>query len=383
MAYGVTAQGFVGKPLDVIKSELEALFRSVFGADVNLDPREPLGQIIGIVVERHAEVWELAEDVYRAADPDANAGDAQDAIAAISGTLRAPATKSTVDATLSGTPGTVVPAGSVASVSGAGSRFVLSATVTIGGGGTVTGTFEAEETGPVAALAGTLTVIETPVAGWTAVTNPLDATLGTDLETDAALRVRREDELRATGAAALDAIRADVLAVPGVTACTVFENTTGTTDPDGIPPKAIEVMVSGGADQAIRDAIWATKAAGIETHGGVSGTVLDSQGLSHMVKLSRPTELLVYLDVYLRKDSSYPVDGDAQVKAQLAAKTYAAGDDVVAWALKKLVTVAGVYDVPTIYVGLVAWPTSEATLVVAPRELAKLDSSRVRVTQVP
>jgi len=383
MAYGVTAEGFLTKPLDVCKAELEDRFRAIFGADVNLDPREPLGQIVGIVAEREVELWDLAEEVYRAFDPDGNGGDAQEAICAITGTLREPARRSSVGATITGSVGTVVPAGSVASVSGAGSRFALKATVTIGAGGTVTGTFESENTGPVAAPAGTLTVIETPVAGWTAVTNPLDATLGADLETDAALRIRREEELRATGAAALEAVRADVLAVPGVTACTVFENTTGVTDPDGIPAKAIEVMVSGGADAAIRAAIWASKAAGIEPHGGVSGTVIDSQGISHTVKFSRPTAKLVYLDVYLRKTSSYPVDGDAQVKAQLAAKTYAAGDDVVSWALKRLVTVAGVYDVPTIYVGLVAWPASEATLVVAPRELAMLDTARIRVGYLP
>jgi uncharacterized phage protein gp47/JayE len=437
--YGVTPTGFVTKPLADCKTELEAAFRAAFGADINLDPREPPGQLVGILAEREAALWDLAQDVYRAMDPDANEGDAQDAIAAITGTLREPARASTVTLVVAGTAGTVLASGRVASSPATAYRFATTVAATIaaatawagttaytvgqrranggeiyevtiagtsaGAGGptgqgsaivdggvtwewVITGTAyadvaaAAEETGPKQALAGSITVIETPVAGWTAVRNPLDAVVGADLETAAALRIRREDELRAVGGAAQDAIRADVLAVDGVTACTVFENTTAVTDADGIPPKAIEVMVSGGADQAIREVLWGSKAAGIETHGGVSGSITDSQGVSHTVEFSRPTAKLVYLDVDIKVGSTFPADGDAQVKAQLVAQTYAAGDDVIAWALKKLVTVAGVLDVPVLRVGLVQWPATEATLTIAARELAKLDSARIRLNHV-
>jgi uncharacterized phage protein gp47/JayE len=435
--YGLTATGFVTKPLSVCKQELEAVFRAA-GLDPS-DPRSVEGQLVGGLAEREAALWDLAEDVYRAMDPDANEGDAQDAVAAITGTLREPAKKSTVTLTAAGTAGTVLDAGRVASATGTGYRFATTAAATISaatawaaltaytvgqrrtnggevyevtiagtsaaaGGPTgqgsaivdggvtwkwvITGTAfvdvaaAAEETGPKQALAGTVTVVETPVSGWNAVRNPLDAVVGADLETAAALRIRREDELRAVGGAALDAVRADVMAVDGVTACTVFENTGSTTDGDGIPPKAIEVMVSGGADQAIREAIWASRSAGIETHGGVTGTVLDSQGVSHAIEFSRPTEKLVYLDVDVVHDASFPADGDDQVKAQLVAKVYAAGDDVIAWALKKLVTVSGVTDVPAIRIGLTAWPATEATLAIAARELAVLDASRVRINHL-
>lgn len=435
--YGVTSTGFVAKPLSVCKEELEAVFRAA-GLDPS-DPRSVEGQLVGGLAEREAELWDLAEDVYRAMDPDANEGDAQDAIAAITGTLREPARASTVDLVVAGTAGTVLEAGRVASATGTGYRFATAEAATIAaatawaptttyavgqrrtnggevyevttagtsaasGGPTgqgsaivdggvtwkwvITGTAyadveaAAEETGPKQALAGSITVIETPVAGWTAVRNPLDAEVGADLETAAALRIRREDELRAVGGAAIDAIRADVLDVDDVTACTVFENTGSVPDGDGIPGKAIEVLVSGGVDQAIRDAIWASKAGGIETHGGVTGTVLDSQGTSHTVKFSRPTEKLVYLDVDIKVDGTFPADGDTQVKAQLVAKVYAAGDDVIAWALKRLVTVAGVTDVPVLRIGLSAWPATEATLTIAARELAKLDSARIRVNHV-
>jgi uncharacterized phage protein gp47/JayE len=435
--YGLTATGFVTKPLSVCKEELEAVFRAA-GLDPS-DPRSVEGQLVGGLAEREAALWDLAEDVYRAMDPDANEGDAQDAIAAITGTLRAPAKKSTVTLTAAGTAGTVLNAGRVASATGTGYRFATTAAATVAaatawaaltaytvgqrrtnggeiyeatvagasaaaGGPTgqgsaitdggvtwkwvITGTAfvdvaaAAEETGPKQALAGTVTTIETPVSGWTAVRNVLDAVVGADVETAAALRLRRETELRAVGGAALDAVRADVMAVSGVTAVTVFENTGSVPDVDGIPAKAIEVLVSGGLDAGIRTAIWGSKAAGIETHGGVAGTVLDSQGVSHAVEFSRPTAKPVYINVDIKVGATFPVDGDAQVKAQLAAKVYAAGDDVISWSLKRLITVAGVEDVPVLRIGLASPATVETTIVIAARELAQLDTSRIVVTHV-
>lgn len=376
--YGLTDQGFVRKTLEVCRSEIEADYRGAFGAGINLAPQSVLGQLLGVHAEREAKLWELGEAVHRAFDPDQATGSSQDAVAAITGTLRERAARSRVTATLTGTAGTVVQAGKRASVAGTGVRFELAAAVVIPGDGV----FESVDYGPVAAPAGTLTVIDTPVAGWDGVTNALDATPGALAETHAALRVRREQELRAAGAAALDAVRADVLAVPGVTSCKVFENTGSVVDGDGLPPKSIEVLVSGGADQAIRDALWSTKPSGIETFGGVVGNVTSSQGTVHTVKFSRPDEKLVYLDVQIKKTAEYPADGDAQVMAQLVAAAFSPGEGVVSWALKKRITVAGITDVPALRVGLAAWPATEATLAIGTREVAKLDTSRIRITYV-
>jgi len=52
---------------------------------------------------------------------------------------------------------------------------------------------QATEKGAMTVYADTITVIETVVAGWSSVTNELDVTSGNDIETDAALRIRRTD----------------------------------------------------------------------------------------------------------------------------------------------------------------------------------------------
>src|SRR5262249_46551279 len=81
------------------------------------------------------------------------------------------------------------------------------------GTGAVDVAFEADSAGAVGALAGLLTVIVTPVGGWSNAVNLLDATVGELEETDPLLRAKRTAELAATGESTSDAIRAAVLAV--------------------------------------------------------------------------------------------------------------------------------------------------------------------------
>src|SRR4029453_12170839 len=60
--------------------------------------------------------------------------------------------------------------------------------------------FESENAGAAAiAEAGTLTIIATPVAGWNGVTNAAAATPGQDIESIAALRIRRAAALSIGG----------------------------------------------------------------------------------------------------------------------------------------------------------------------------------------
>jgi uncharacterized phage protein gp47/JayE len=458
MNYGVTAQGFAAKYVEVIKAELEADWRADFGDSCDLDPQAPDGQIIGIFAERFAELWELAEGVYAAFDPDQNAGASQDAVAALTGTIREPARSSAVTATLTGDDGTVIDAGRVVSVETTNTRFttdvsamlalateyttlsageavVLGSRYRVNDGGTdriyqcslagnvdspnmnppsgtgigqVDGTAHwdylgdgkavidvvcsSQETGPKVAISRTLNVIETPVSGWKNSINVLDAILGADLETAANLRIRREQEVRATGNAAADAIRGDVLKVgqgtlnPVIT-CTVFSNDTDAVDGDGLPPHSIEVLVQGGIDADVAAAIWATKGAGIATYGTSSQVVTDAAGATHTVYFTRPTAKNIYVKVTLAYDARYYLGtGDDLVKAAIVAfgVLSASGKNVVASSIgAQAFKVDGVLDTSEVLIGLSNPPVASTTIPISLRELAVFDTSRVTVVSVP
>lgn len=396
--YGVTAAGFVSKDLSQILAEVQADLQNIFGASIDLSPTEPFGELAGILAEREAAIWDLMEEVYASQYPDSAAGSSLVNICALTGTLPLPPTRSFVTATLTGTPGTTIAQGKQASVATAGTKFRTTAEVVIGGGGTVDVVMESVDTGPKAANAGTLTVIETPVAGWSSVTNALDAVPGRAAETDAALRLRREAELRTVGNAALDAIRADVLAatVGGqtfVSACKVFQNVTDTTDGAGLPPHSINVVAGyAGApdsakDNAIRAAIFGSAAGGIETHGSVTGTVTDDSGNAQEVDFDRPTDKNVWIIVNVTTDpATWPADGATQIKNALVAYAgrYGLGDDVVVSKLYAPITdnVDGIVDVTAILVGFSNPPVASANLAIGTREQARFDTSRISVVAV-
>jgi uncharacterized phage protein gp47/JayE len=389
--YGVTATGFAAKPLDACRSELEQLVRATFGEGTNLEPEGPWGQLVGILAEREAELWDMAQEVYVSRDPDQAQGSALDALCAITGTVREPARRSTVACDLSGTAGTVIEAGVAASVEGGGARFVSVERVVLDATGNALGVaFEAEQPGPVIAPARMLTVIETPIGGWSAISNPADAIIGADVESDVALRLRRKDELTIAASATLDAIRSEVLHVGGVTACTVFENATSVAV-GGMPPSSVEVLVSGGADVDIGQAIWRSRSAGIETYGTSSVSIVDSQGVTRTLEFSRPTTVNLWAKITLKKDPlRYPANGDDLVKQAVAAQAQAqlaAGVDFVTRSyLPAVLSISGVRDVPYFQVAKAAPPpaapptfTSEANVVVASREQAVLMTTCVIV----
>lgn len=394
MPYGIVATGWNSKPLQTIKAELEAAERAVFGNQIDTSATSVLGELNALISDRLAELWQLGQASYTGVFPDGASGLALDLLCAITGVARKPATYTEVQVTLTGVGGTVIPGGSQVSVAGVGTKFQTLGG-TIGGGGTVTLTFQALTTGPVVAPAGTLTVIETPVSGWVSATNALDQSiLGTDIETDQALRLRREQSLRALGGASLDAIRAGIFEVPNVTSAEVFENNSDSTDGSGLPPHSFEAVVYGGTDQAVREKIFERKAAGVATFGNVTGTVTDGSGDTHTVNFSRPVVLDVYVKLTVYVSAGAPANLADLIKQAIAAYgdlNYRVGSDVIAHAL--IPTVFGVSPtikncsevlIGTIGAGFpTTQPVSSTTIAATNHEIATMDTSRIDVTVLP
>lgn len=236
--------------------------------------------------------------------------------------------------------------------------------------------------GAVIGLAGTITVISTPISGWDAVSNFLDATLGKVEETDAAFRLRRIAALQDLGNATVEAILGGLAGVAGATQTALFVNDLSMVVA-GRPPHSFEALVLGGADQDIRDSIFANKAAGIETFGTVVGTAEDSQGISHTIEFSRPVSINIFLDLTLTVNADYPVDGDALVEALVneAGDALGIGVDVIVFPvlLGTFAGIPGITDV-VVDIGTSASPSGDANIIIAETEISDWDSSRTTVT---
>ena len=383
---GVTTTGFDKKILADILQEIGDDQRANINAALNLLPDTVLGQLNGIIAERLAELWDVSNAVYASFNPEVATGAALDAIGAITGVTRLGATRSELLVTITGTNGTLIPEGSVVSVTGSGVRFASSVDATISGG-SINVIFFAEETGPFNAPPGTLT-IQTPIAGWATASNATDVDpIGRNIETDADYRLRRLQLLSVTGAATLEAIRSALLATENVTEALVFENITLVVDVNGLPGKSFECVVQGGTDADIRETIFLTKPVGIESHGAVTGSVTDSQGFSHTIKFTRPTEVPVYFDLDITVNSDFgggsvPV-GEQQVKDAISAyiESLFIGDDVIrAKAFCAALDVPGVLDVTSFFLDDTPSPVSTANIVIALRDLATVDDGDIAIT---
>ncbi len=92
--FGLSSSGFILKRLADSKIELEALYRSVFGAGIKTSEDTVFGKLIGIQAEREADIWQLLEAVYNSQYPASASDISLDRIGEITAVSRNEATSS-------------------------------------------------------------------------------------------------------------------------------------------------------------------------------------------------------------------------------------------------------------------------------------------------
>lgn len=379
---GLDEFGFTPKTLDEIRAEIENDLRTKISPLLDLSTESPAGQLVGIFSSKTRELWEQLAAIYASQSPDNAQGDALRNLALLTGTIQRPATPSVVFATVNLDAGTYAAGALIAHVVGVPTARFKNSLEVVSSGGVVTGVrFEAEETGPIRANAGTLTTIAEPVAGWNSITNPEDADLGSEIESDADLRWRREQDITRVGSATVNAIRSDILALEDVVSCLVLENDTAGTV-DGISPFSIECIVFGGDDDEVANAIFLSKAATGSTSGNTERTVIDEMGIAHTIRFTRPSVIEIYISLdILALTDRYP--GDNAVKeflADFATSTYGVGADVVRSRLiAALFSLPGTLDVSELSIGDAPAPTGDSNFPIGVRQIAEFDTSRIVV----
>ncbi|EAT7906859.1 baseplate J/gp47 family protein [Salmonella enterica] len=312
----VTAEGISAPDYQTILDTLTSYFQQIYGSDAYLEPDSKDGQMVALVALAIHDANNTAISVYNCFSPATGYGAALTSNVKINGIARKGATNSTVDLLLTGTAGTTITNGTVKDTNNVIWR--LPASVVIGVDGTVTVTAICSNSGAVAALAGTITTINTPTRGWTSVTNPAAAAVGAPAETDAELRIRQGQSVAIPSMTPFEGVDVAIANIAGVTRHKLYENDTGKTDGNGLPPHSISAIVDGGDVTEIARTIRGNKGQGVRTWGKTSVTVPDKYGNPHIISFSRPTDVPVYGKITLKVFAGYTSQIGVQIQQAVA-----------------------------------------------------------------
>ena len=388
--WGLTERGFLRPSYADLLDAFEVKAKELFGSTANLSVRSPLGIFLRIFAWFAGLTWQLAEDVYNSGFIDTAAGVSLARLGAFIGIRVLAAQKATGSITITGDAGATIYAGFIVQARN-NQRFVTLEDVTIGSSGTATVPIQAFEAGPDGNVAaGTIDTVVTPLAAAISVTNAAATVGGRNRETDQEFRERYLSSVDKPGGSNTDAIRAQLLEVPGIVTAVVWENETDETDSDGLPPHSIEAIVYGGLDADIAQAIFRRKAAGIQTSGSSSIAVIAKSGQSINIKFSRPTTVAVYIQIKnLETNSDFPGDGQDRIKEALV--EYIGGDvrggltigsDVLYMALPGVIlSVPGVVDFD-LGISETASDYGEENIVIDTREKAVTSTDKITIAEV-
>lgn len=405
MSFGVTPQGFNLKRLYDIVSDINTRLSAIKDATTgeSLTPNlenvnDPLIQVVQSLSDGLSVCWENLALAYNQYDPLKAVSEGLSGLVQLNGIRRIPASKSTATVTLTFSSYTTVPAGSqVALASDSTVTFSTTAAVT-GGAGAHSISVLSDTYGPVAAPAGTLTKIVTPISGWASVTNATDASIGRVEETDDELRQRQQISTDATSRSLVDDIYANIIGLSGVSLCRIYVNSTLTTDGRSIPAKSIACLVSGGVDADIAQILFQQTPLGIGYYGNVTVNKNDVMGNTYPISFLRPTATNIYvaITVLVVNSNIWPADGSTQIKNAIMKYVaggagalgitsgferdgFLPGEGVYSGELYTPVNSVPGIRVTALYVGTAASP-SGSSVAITWDHIAVFDTSRITVT---
>lgn len=345
--YGLTDSGFVRKPYSVIREELAQALIDGYGANFRTDDDDLPGVTVSALADGADEIWAQVEAVHSSGHPSGASGAALDDLMGLAALRRLDERFSTVTLQLGGTDGTVVTGGAQVEDDDGNVWAATADSPAFSGGTGAETTFQAVEAGPLRAEAGSTTwTLKTVIAGWNTATNAEDAEPGRLEQSNADARQALALGFHTGGGSSEETMRAIVARVEGVDEVLIIANRTASPDADGRPPKSFEVVVRGGDDQAIADAIWFSMPEGIESVGDIEMEVTDSQGDAQTVYLSRPTEVPIYMLWRYRAKPGAPTNLQELVRDELIdfGSTLGMGDAVNPWDFEQNVETRGMKE---------------------------------------
>lgn len=284
--------------------ELTQDYQGIYGEDINVDQSSPDGQVINIFAQGGTDIRELLMQIYNSFDPDNCSGKVLDSRCAINNIFRKGGTFTTVPidvtvdrtVTLDGLDDNYNDPNATGYTiqDPSGNQFILVSTQTLQAG-TTRVLFRAKEIGAVQTTLNTITTPVTIVLGVVSVNNPVDATEGKNEETDYQLKVRRRQSVSIGSSGYLNGLLATVLQLDGVTDAALYENFTGETDANGTPAHCMWLVVEGGSDSEIADAIYRKKSYGCNMRGDITYTITTVSHQQFVARWDEPTIQNLYV----------------------------------------------------------------------------------------
>lgn len=283
-----------------------------FGADLSQNLSTPQGQLATSVSAQIIDKNSQFAYTVNQFNPLYASGFFQDALGQIYFITRKGGIPTTVVVTVIGLSGTLIPAGTLVKDTN-GNTYAFLNNVTIGAGGSASGTVANIVNGPIPCAAGTLTVIFQSVSGWDSITNPNDGVLGTNEETQRAFEERRFESVEKNSRGALPAIRGSVWAIPQILDVKAFSN--GEETPVTI--SGVEILANSlyvcayaltwNADlrNKVANAIFDKKSPGSNCTGETEISVNDD-GHLYTIRFQEAAPIQIFFDIQIAQNAQLP-----------------------------------------------------------------------------
>lgn len=266
----ITAAGIETATQAELLAQLTAALQTIYGSDINLDSDTPDGQFLNIFIQAILDVEDLITQAFNSFNPDTAIGNVLAQRVAINGIQPQAGTFSQTNVTITTSQsvnlyGQDQAAQPIYTVSdNAGNEWQLVTTQLGMSVGANVLLFQASLPGASLTVPNSITVPVSIVLGVLTINNPTTQTLvGLNAETDAALRIRRQQSVSFASQGYPASVKAAVGNVAGVTSAFVYENNSGSTDSNGVPSHSIWVIVAGApTDANVAQAIYSKRSLG-------------------------------------------------------------------------------------------------------------------------
>ncbi len=292
-------------------------FKQIYGDDIIVDSNTPDGQMINIFALAKMDILQLAVMIYNSMDPDQAIGTSLDALCQLCGITRRGGSYTLVSIDITATSSSTLnglddPDEVTFTVSdNNGNQFQLLETVTLSVGVNSLN-FQAVNLGNVQVLPDTITNPVTVIVGVTTINNPgAPYQQGEDQETDAQLRLRRQQSVALPAQGAFGSLLAAVLNLDGVVDAILFENATNEVDDNSIPAHSIWLIVDGGVEADIAEAIYLIRNLGVGMKGDTSYEIIQIDGSVFTVYFDRAEQEDLYVQFSVKSLSNSAIDEDA------------------------------------------------------------------------